>query len=136
MNSIQYQCSFGESTNKYRDHIWLSLWFNENMCEDFANRLVRYKPNVIYNFSTKGNHTKEKLDASIPLTRINGKYIKYCAPSYNGSEEVTTLREIITASILQIHPNCEFYEGSHPASWISRKDSTYDHIMPTRISIK
>lgn len=133
MNSIQYQCSFGESPNKYRDHIWLSLWFNENMCEDFAKRLVRYQPNVIYNFSTKGNHSKEKVDTSIPSTLINGKYIKYCAPNYNGSEGATTLREIITKSILQIQPNCELYEGSHPASWIPHKDSTYDHIMPTKI---
>lgn len=122
MNSIQYQCSLGHTPDMYRDHIWLSLWFNEKMSENFTKRLKEYRPDVVYNFSTKGSHKKETLDKSLPSHCINDRYIQYCAPAYTGAKKTTTIREIISNYVFLTYPEIPIYEGSHPASWFSRKN--------------
>ena len=62
MNSIQFQCSLGEVPKKYRDYMWLSLWFGTNNLfkNDFIRRLNSYNPSYIFNFCTIGNHIKKE----------------------------------------------------------------------------
>ena len=122
MNSIRYQCSLGLNTNILRDHIWLSLWFNEKLNNDFARRISEYMPDIVLNLSTNGNHSKEDLPDKLPKSYINGKYISYCAPAYSGEDNKTTIRSLITEKIFQACPRCAVYEGSHPSSWFAKRN--------------
>lgn len=58
MNGIQYQCSLGDTTSKYRDEFFLNCWENDKCKEDFKERLKRYvslvKDCVVINCCTKG----------------------------------------------------------------------------------
>lgn len=65
MNGIQYQCSLGNATSKYRDELFLKCWENDKCKEDFKERLKRYislgKNCVVINCCTKGKKNLQKL---------------------------------------------------------------------------
>ncbi len=72
MNSIQYQCSLGAMNTKvYRDRIWIYCWFKLNARKNFSRRLSDYKPDIILNLCTKGDH---ECDVLAPYK--NGKMVK------------------------------------------------------------
>lgn len=52
INAIQYQCSLGEKTKKYRDEIFDKMWENGDVRTDFANRLTIHPLRVIINCCT------------------------------------------------------------------------------------
>ena len=65
MNGIQYQCSLGDTTSKYRDEFFLNCWDNDKCKEDFKERLKRYvslgKDCVVINCCTKGKKNLQKM---------------------------------------------------------------------------
>ncbi len=62
MNAIQYGCSCGIDTKKYRDKNFCNKWFkpfnDEKLTgkEDFILRLKAYEPNFVINTCTQGKH--------------------------------------------------------------------------------
>lgn len=127
MNSIQYQCSLGADTNKYRDNMWLKLWFKENLRNNFIKRLISYEPDIIFNFCTCGSHT---LESNLPggcKSSLNKKYIEHCIGSLKFERESpSSLRMLVTDAITESRVNAEVYEGSHPSAWRIRNDASPD----------
>ncbi len=127
MNSIQYQCSLGEDTNKYRDNIWLKLWFKENLRNNFIKRLVSYKPDIIFNFCTCGSHT---LESGLPKgckSSINKKYIEHCiAPIVFDGESPSSLKKLVADAIAESGIKADIYTGSHPSAWRIRNNTSPD----------
>ena len=132
MNSIQYQCSLGLDTEKYRDHIWISCWYKFGR-ESFINRLASYNPDIIINLCTNGNHSKEP-DLPSDCHNIDKKYLKYCLKEYfdkqselkNLEKTTLTLKSIVSACIRTTFNNSIIlYEGTHPCSWRSNFDSIH-----------
>ena len=60
VNAIQYQCSLGEDTEKYRDDIFSKLWDSSMVQNDFIDRLEKSHPDIIINCCTKGNYKKSE----------------------------------------------------------------------------
>ncbi len=60
INAIQYQCSLGEDTSKYRDKIFSEMWGLEKVKKDFIKRLKKSNPSVIINCCTRGNFKDNK----------------------------------------------------------------------------
>lgn len=89
MNSIQYQCSLGYSTENNRDIVFKNLWDLPNIKEDFKRRLKSYKPKFIFNLCTKGK-AKPKLNCLVQ---------ELVEEMYKKSKDV------------------ELYVGNHPSSW-------------------
>jgi hypothetical protein len=124
MNSIQYQCSLGENTKIYRDHMWLKLWFDGKCSEDFIDRLRSYQPDIIYNFCTKGDHENEPGIDQETEKGFTVSYIQKCAPEYFISNSISDekilqngLRGLVKNKIDEL-PNIKLYiEGNHPSSW-------------------
>lgn len=144
MNSIQYQCSLGESPKKFRDHIWLSLWLgsHEAIQDSFLERLHLYHPDYIFNLCTKGNHSDEVLNYDLRAkTVINHKYIEYCLQdSFSETDSIPemekyTIRSIVTLSIKKhiahhLHSNEKkivLFEGGHPSGW--RKSTSLNDLI-------
>ena len=132
MNSIQYQCSLGTSPPKYRDHIWLNLWFGSRgvFQDSFVTRLHSYHPDYIFNLCTIGDHSDEVLRNNLRAkTVINHKYIEYCLrDSFFETDSIPemdtyTIRSMVTASIKeelarQHHAKkIVLFEGNHPSGW-------------------
>lgn len=65
MNAIQYQCSLGDITPKYRDEFFLKCWEKDKCKEDFKERLKQYislgKECIVINCCTKGKKNLQKL---------------------------------------------------------------------------
>lgn len=127
MNSIQYQCSLRMEPNKFRDNMWLKLWFKENLRNNFIKRLISYEPDIIFNFCTCGSHT---LESNLPKgckSSLNKKYIERCiAPLEFGGESPSSLRMLVTDAITESGVKAEIYEGSHPSAWRIRNDAFPD----------
>ena len=115
MNSIQFQCSLGEVPKKYRDYMWLSLWFGTNNLfkNDFINRLNSYNPSYIFNFCTIGNHTK----IEFCLQKCSPEIYKKSMDDIQNMGKIT-IRSIVSSSIPQ---NIIPFEDSHPSSWWNKK---------------
>ena len=68
INAVQFQCSLGESTTKYRDDIFTNMWnYNVNndqnvVQDDFKSRLESHSPCVVINCCTKGNFKDKEKD--------------------------------------------------------------------------
>ena len=80
MNAIQYQCSLGFSTRKFRDKVFLKLW-SEGGKENFMARLNSYCDSnaVIVNCCTKGNQSQElrsRVHNAIEELQLNATIIK------------------------------------------------------------
>lgn len=120
MNSIQYQCCLGEETKWYRDYMWLKLWYEQNMSSDFVRRLKEYKPDVIFNCCTIGNHTTDGKN-NLKITR---KYMKnilntnYKIPT----NKIISIRNIVSDEIVENFSKVKLFEMNHPSSWWSSKN--------------
>ncbi len=118
MNSIQYQCSLGVDTNRYRDNMWLKLWFKETLRRDFIDRLVSYKPDIIFNFCTCGSHTMEEGLPQGCKSSLNTRYIEHCiAPLTFDGDSPTSLKKLVHEALSEAGITAEIYEGSHPCAW-------------------
>ena len=117
MNSIQFQCSLGEVPKKYRDYMWLSLWFGTNNLfkNDFICRLNSYNPSYIFNFCTIGNHIKKEY-IELCLQKCSPEICKKSMDDIQNMKKIT-IRSIVNSSIPQ---NIILFEGSHPSSWWNR----------------
>ena len=68
INAIQYQCSLGKPTKKYRDDIFTEMWNyqdsnNQNIVQnDFMGRLQSHSPAIVINCCTKGNFKDNEED--------------------------------------------------------------------------
>lgn len=118
MNSIQYQCSLGERPDFYRDNMWLKLWFNENLKEDFMWRLSSYHPDIVINMCTLGDHKSQKDLPDGCKTAINKKYIEHCIyPLKSPYSKKTTLRRIVSDTVISTNKDIILYECNNPSSW-------------------
>lgn len=117
MNSIQYQCSLGDIPTKYRDHIWLNLWFELNLKTDFHNRLEKYKPDIIINCCTVGGHKSEP-DLPKRAKTITRKYLNHCHISQD--IKPAKLKEYVQDEIynyVAYHSHVKLYRSKHPCIW-------------------
>lgn len=55
INTVQYQCSLGESTDNYRDAIFEKCIEKEEFKEDFKKRIEECNPQIIINCCTTGD---------------------------------------------------------------------------------
>ena len=87
MNAIQYQCSNGESLEKYRnrtDKVWKWFWNNGGK-DSFSDRISSYNPSIVINACT-GNIGKQEsikyiLQECINNNCYNSKLYKAPHPS-------------------------------------------------------
>lgn len=122
MNSVQYQCSLGKDPRLYRDNMWLKLWYNERLRDNFILRLQKYKPDIVLNLCTSGDHSKETDLPPRCKTVINKKYIDHCiAPLRCSVKGKTLLKKLVTDAIIDSDIGAVIYECDHPASWRSNK---------------
>ena len=117
MNAIQYSCSLGVATEKYRDAMFLLSWKRDDVRNSFCNRLRRIYGNdgkcIVINCCTMGNHCKQ-------LENNNGtfssKYFQNLAlidpnlPSY----ELRVLVEQEIKNCLNLPRICRC---DHPCRW-------------------
>ena len=122
----------GLDTKKYRDHIWISCWYKFGR-ESFKKRLASYKPDIIINLCTKGNHSEEPgLPSDCNKYNIDKKYLHYCYKnSFDEQLELKKLKEITLQNIVSACIRTTFnnsiilYEGTHPCSWRANFDSIH-----------
>lgn len=129
MNSIQYQCSLGFTTKKYRDIVFLTLW--EFLHFEFECRLKSLinsnKVAAVINFVTKGDHSKlssSKLSTckNISTSSVNNIFFKEIGSVFKNSF-FNSLNDIVDDSILKvINNNIVHIRGNHPSSWHSKKN--------------
>lgn len=74
INSIQYKCSLGFKTSVIRDRVWLNTWLNGG-ANCFLKRILNYKPKVVINLCTMGNHSMDPLYC--PNYKIENISIRY-----------------------------------------------------------
>ena len=119
MNSIQYQCSLGVDTKRFRDHVWLKLWYDCNLKEDFSERLKEYHPKIILNLCTQGNHSLEQgLPKGCYKKKINAEYLTYCLSENipKLSKTDITLQKLVSQQIPEkLLKKCVVYTAYHPA---------------------
>ena len=62
INAVQYQCSLGEETTKFRDLVFSNLWECDGgeVKESFSRRLNTACPNIVINCCTKGYVSDEQ----------------------------------------------------------------------------
>lgn len=100
VNAIQYQCSLGEKTHRYRDKVFAAVW-REFGKTDFTSRLaaIHMKDDVVVCACTKG---KGK-DGNAPLRRLVYDAIIECLP-----------------------PQAHVLRRTHPSSWFSSVNRNYE----------
>lgn len=124
-NAIQYQCSLGEDTEKYRDRVWLKLWLCKDFDRNFFNRIEFYRPDVIVNLCTKGSHKKDPLAPARTKTVINEKYLESICNNkvhINKTCEINgkiTLNDLVQLEINKYSKGKSVisFQGTHPSSW-------------------
>lgn len=92
INPIQYQCSLGEDTDKYRNNIFSGMWKQVNVRQDFTDRLFSHKPRVVINCCTYTYKDQVKNE------------IKSEIQKENRNEDIT------------------FLKSTHPSSWNDKKN--------------
>lgn len=85
MNAVQYQTSLGIDTKVFRDRIWLTLWIENDLRNNFIKRLEMYNPDIILNFCSKGDHTKDF------ITNIIGKDLSKIGNDFINSLEIDNI---------------------------------------------
>ncbi|WP_434799207.1 hypothetical protein [Terrisporobacter vanillatitrophus] len=129
-NAIQFQCSLGEDTDKFRDRIWLKLWLCRGFDKTFIKRLEKYSADIIVNLCTIGSHKLDSLAPQRTKTVINKKYLEDICDNEIGLQKITkinkktTLQELTQLAINEYSDNklnmC--IKGTHPSSWYSEKN--------------
>lgn len=134
MNSIQYQCSFGEKPDKFRDRVWLKLWLCENFDGNFIARLEKYKPDIVINLCTNGSHKEDDLAGCGAKTVINKKYIEsICNDKNKYPNGNTTIKNLVQLKINEYvekvkkneSKTVECYIENHPSSGKFNKIEKY-----------
>lgn len=99
MNAIQYQCSLGCDTKRYRDEIFRACW-NRGGKEDFISRLREaYRNNdVILNCCTKGD------------------------------SEGDDLRDMVCLALRESFPDATILGRTHPSSWHRRENRNFTYV--------
>lgn len=99
VNAIQYQCSLGMPTHRYRNRVFRGFWENGG-AENFANRLKRlYRPGDML---------------------ING-----CT----GGDAHSGLRQLVTKAIRSSLEAVPLHSGPHPVSWFSKQNRRAIHLI-------
>ncbi|XTR36473.1 hypothetical protein ACQQ2T_07865 [Paraclostridium tenue] len=144
VNSIQYQCSLGFKPDSFRDYVWLELWKNKDIRDDFVGRIDSIDPDIIINCCTKGGHKRDfdgkyisEDDNDKSILKVSVKFIeklgydvckpivndgnKNCVLKYQSANEIT-LKNFVK---YQIENECKFikkpnnyFELLHPINWI------------------
>lgn len=133
VNAIQYQCSLGENTDKFRDRIWLKLWLCRGFDKNFINRLEKYRGDIIVNLCTIGSHKRDLLAPPRTKTVTNKKYLVSICDNEVGMENIKkinkniTLQELAQLAIDEYIKNIEdkltiCIKGTHPSSWYCEKN--------------
>ncbi|AFA47990.1 hypothetical protein [Acetobacterium woodii] len=110
MNAIEYQCSLGFSTSRYRDIVFKSLWEQNEIIDSFSSRLSKYNPIITISLCTKGNKTNFK---KIALDSFD-----YC------KDKKLTMRNMVINEIVSnsdLNQEHKIIRGCHPSSWNRRK---------------
>ena len=89
VNAIQYQCSLGAATEKYRDCVFSKMWELQKVKENFIDRLKQSNPDIIINCCTKGYYEKGeeeeelriKVQKEIDLHKFNVLILRSAHPS-------------------------------------------------------
>jgi hypothetical protein len=99
VNAVQYQCSLGQKTERYRDKVFLAVW-KEGGREDFAQRMRQtYRPSdTVVCACTKGNLGK------------------------------CELRRLVHATLVGEFPLANVLRRTHPAKWNIPKLRNYEWI--------
>lgn len=90
MNAVQYQCSLGRPTKKYRDKVFTATWQRGGK-EDFNNRLRK-------------------------IYRDGDTIICACTRGYM-SDRKRHLRQLVYTAIQEAYPNATVLLRTHPAAW-------------------
>jgi len=127
MNAVQYQCSLGVNTKRFRDRIFLSMWSEKTIRDDFTKRLKKYKPDIIINLCTKGSHQLDLLAPPKSKTVINETYLKSINDEHKYFDGITntTLQKEIQYCINKCYQERSMkvtkFSGSHPSCWNMKK---------------
>lgn len=97
VNSIQYQCSLGYPTTKYRDRMWGIMWNDSKVKDDFKQRIKDISPSIIINLCTKSSESSSAKDRRTQVQKA--------------VEEVNRDKR-----------NVKFFIGNHPSSWGSERN--------------
>ena len=133
MNSIQYQCSLGVDPKRFRDHVWLKLWYESDLKNDFSERLQNYNPKIILNLCTLGDHSLEQGLPQGCKTVINNKYLEYCLSKNRPKlfQLHVTLQKLVSQQIPNnlLSKGCVVYTAYHPARiWSGDNNNICDKI--------
>lgn len=90
MNAVQYQCSLGQPTKKYRDKVFAATWQRGGK-EDFSNRLRK-------------------------IYRDGDTIICACTRGYMSGRK-RHLRQLVYAAIQEACPNATVLLRTHPVAW-------------------
>ncbi len=93
VNSVQYQCSLGAKTNIFRDYVWLTLWLEREIRENFIDRLKIINPSIIINCCTNGGHTRDVCNGFMGLK--NSKSNKGISKNYLQTLEYNLSKNIV-----------------------------------------
>lgn len=65
VNVIEYQCSLGAKTKKYRDAVFSKCFDDQAFKDDFVNRLKGYTPSIIINCCTRGEKESSDFNSQV-----------------------------------------------------------------------
>lgn len=73
VNAVQYQCSLGTYTKRYREDIFSEMWEKAIVSQDFIKRLQSHHPSVVINACTSNGSKirKENVQVAINSCKIN-----------------------------------------------------------------
>jgi hypothetical protein len=119
VNAIQYQCSLGEDTSKYRDDVFILNWID--LQNDFVERIKRINPALIINCCTKGSWKEDKyIDETrlleLGLERKNDSPLFYTSFSKNRND--FTLKSLVECKLKFeniINPT-NYFKFDHPSA--------------------
>lgn len=101
VNAIQYQCSLGVPTSRYRDTVFRRVW-EKGGAEDFSTRLKQlYRP---------------------------GDMLLNCC---TGGDPRTGLRQLVTQAIRSSLGTVTLHSGPHPFSWFNERNRRAIHLVNT-----
>ncbi|OFV71792.1 hypothetical protein ACWI_07650 [Acetobacterium wieringae] len=122
-NAIQYQCSLGVNTKKYRDRLFIVLWFMAELNKNFLKRIKSYQAAIVINLCTNGNHEKDPLiDKNKQIKPyLETEYKDNFISKYKKSTSIKNLKglqrdvQYQINEIVKDNKACLFYSGSHPS---------------------
>lgn len=109
------------------------MWMQTDVQKNFKSRLKSYKPDIIVNLCTKGNHEKDLLAPERTKTVINKKYLdsiddkQTLVEGRNNTTLQLEVQKVIdsyceTATHNEKKEGLILFNGAHPSSWYSIKN--------------